>query len=121
MDLTTAYMGLKLKSPLVPSACGPLSNTLGKIRGMEDSGASAIVMYSLFEEEILHDSQELDHYLTYGSESFAEALSYFPEADEYAVGPEGYLEHLKKAKEAVDIPIIGSLNGVSSGGWVSYA
>jgi dihydroorotate dehydrogenase (fumarate) len=121
MNLTTTYMGLKLRTPLVPSACGPLSNSIAKIRALEDAGASAIVMYSLFEEEILHDSQELDHYLTYGSESFAEALSYFPEADEYAVGPDEYLEHLRKAKAAVDIPVIGSLNGVSSGGWVSYA
>jgi len=121
MDLTTTYMGLKLKSPLVPSACGPLSNTLGKIRGMEDAGAAAIVMYSLFEEEILHESQELDHYLTYGSDSFAEALSYFPQAEHYSVGPEEYLEHLRRAKEVVDIPVIGSLNGVSSGGWISYA
>jgi dihydroorotate dehydrogenase (fumarate) len=121
MDLSTTYLGLKLKSPLVPSACGPLSNSIGKVRALEDAGAAAIVMYSLFEEEILHDSQELDHYLTYGSESYAEALSYFPEPDDYSVGPEGYLELLHKAKQAVDIPIIGSLNGVSSGGWTRYA
>jgi dihydroorotate dehydrogenase (fumarate) len=121
MDLSTTYMGLKLKNPLVPSACGPLSNTLGKIRAMEDAGAAAIVMYSLFEEEILHESQELDHYLTYGSDSFAEALSYFPPTEHYSVGPEEYLEDLRRAKEAVAIPVIGSLNGVSSGGWISYA
>jgi dihydroorotate dehydrogenase (fumarate) len=121
MDLTTTYLGLKLKTPLVPSACGPLSNSIGKIRALEDAGASAIVMYSLFEEEILHESQELDHYLTYGSYSFAEALTYFPEADEYALGPDGYLEHLRKAKQAVGIPVIGSLNGVSTGGWIKYA
>jgi dihydroorotate dehydrogenase (fumarate) len=121
MDLSTTYLGRKLKSPLVPSACGPLSNSIAKVRALEDAGAAAIVMYSLFEEEILHDSQELDHYLTYGSESYAEALSYFPEPDDYSVGPEGYLELLHKAKQAVDIPIIGSLNGVSSGGWIRYA
>jgi len=121
MDLSTNYLGLKLKSPLVPAACGPLSNSLGKIKALEDAGAAAVVMYSLFEEEILHQSQELDHYLTYGSESYAEALSYFPEPEDYSVGPEGYLELLRKAKEAADIPIIGSLNGVSSGGWIQYA
>lgn len=78
MDLTTTYLGMKLRTPLVPSACGPLSNTLGKVRALEDAGASAIVMYSLFEEEIRHESQELDFYLTQGSYSYAEALDYFP-------------------------------------------
>jgi dihydroorotate dehydrogenase (fumarate) len=120
-DLTTTYLGLKLKTPLMPSACGPLSNSLGKIRALEDAGASAIVMYSLFEEEILHESQELDHYLTYGSYSYAEALDYFPEPQMYDLGPDRYLDHLQRAKEAVDIPVIGSLNGVSSGGWIKYA
>jgi dihydroorotate dehydrogenase (fumarate) len=121
MDLTTTYMGLKLKNPVVPSACGPLSNSISKIKAMEDAGASAVVMYSLFEEEILFESQELDHYLANGAESFAEALSYFPEAEKYHVGPDDYLEHLRKAKEAVRIPVIGSLNGVSTGGWIEYA
>ena len=121
MDLTTNYLGLHLRTPLVPSACGPLSNSIGKIKALEDSGASAIVMYSLFEEEILHESHELDHYLTYGSYSYAEALNYFPEAREFDLVPEAYLEHLYKAKRAVQIPVIGSLNGVSSGGWTKYA
>jgi dihydroorotate dehydrogenase (fumarate) len=121
MDLTTTYLGLKLRTPLVPSACGPLSNSLGKIRALEDAGAAAIVMYSLFEEEILHESQELDHYLTHGSYSYAEALSYFPEPEEYELDPDRYLKHLYKAKRAVGVPVIGSLNGVSTGGWVKFA
>ena len=121
MDLSTTYLGLKLRTPLVPSACGPLSNTISKIRALEDAGAAAIVVYSLFEEEILHEAHELDHYLTYGSYSFAEALNYFPEANEYELGPDEYLEHLQKAKQTVRIPVIGSLNGVSTGGWIKYA
>jgi len=121
MDLTTTYLGLKLRTPLVPSACGPLSNSLGKVRALEDAGASAIVMYSLFEEEILHESQELDHYLTYGSYSYAEALNYFPEPEGYELDPDRYLKHLYKAKRAVGVPVIGSLNGVSTGGWVKFA
>ncbi len=121
MDLTTTYLGLKLRTPLVPSACGPLSGGLDKVKALEDAGASAIVMYSLFEEEILHESQQLDHYLTYGSDSYAEALSYFPEPRVYAMDPDRYLEHFHRAKRAVAIPVIGSLNGVSSGGWVKFA
>jgi dihydroorotate dehydrogenase (fumarate) len=121
MDLTTTYMGLKLQNPLVPSACGPLTNSISKIKAMEDAGASAVVMYSLFEEEIIFESQELDHYLVNGAESFAEALSYFPEAEKYHVGPDDYLEQIRKAKAAVHIPVIGSLNGVSTGGWIEMA
>ncbi len=123
MDLTTTYLGLKLRTPLVPSACGPLSNSLDKVRALEDAGASAIVMYSLFEEEILHESksEELDHYLTYGAYRHAEALSYFPEPKEYELDPDRYLEYLQRSKRAVGIPVIGSLNGVSTGGWVKFA
>ncbi len=121
MDLTTNYLGLNLRTPLVPSACGPLSSSLGKVKALEDAGASAIVMYSLFEEEILHESQELDHYLTYGSYSYAEALNYFPESQDYELSPDRYLEHLYRVKRAVAIPVIGSLNGVSTGGWVRFA
>lgn len=121
MDLTTTYLGLKLRTPLMPSACGPLSNTLEKIRALEDAGASAIVMYSLFEEEIQHESQELDFYLTQGSYSYSEALDYFPDPRAFDSGPDNYLKHLHRAKEIVDIPVIGSLNGVSSGGWIRYA
>ena len=120
MDLSTTYLGMHLKNPLVPSA-SPLSRTLDGIRQMEDAGAAAVVMYSLFEEQIHHEAAELDHYLSYGTESFAEALSYFPEAMEYNLGPDEYIEHVRKAKEAVDIPIIGSLNGISTGGWIQYA
>lgn len=120
MDLTTTYMGFKLKSPIVPAA-GPLSRNLGNIRHMEDAGAAAITLYSLFEEQIEFEAQQLDHFLDYGTYSFAEALSYFPKSFEFARGPEEYLEHIRKAKEAVDIPIIASLNGVSDGGWIDYA
>ena len=120
MDLTTTYMGLTLKHPVVPSA-SPLSQSLDGIRQMEDAGAAAIVMYSLFEEQIMGESHLVDHYLTYGTDSFAEALDYFPEMDNYNVGPEAYLELVQKAKAATSIPIIGSLNGVSTGGWVDYA
>lgn len=120
MDLTTTYLGLKLKNPLVPSS-SPLTRDLAKLRQMEDAGASAVVLYSLFEEQIYQESQTLDRYLTQGTDSYAEALSYFPEAPEYQSGPEVYLEHLSKAKQALDIPVIGSLNGVSTGWWVQYA
>ena len=120
MDLTTTYMGMTLKHPIVPSA-SPLSETLDGIRQLEDAGAAAVVMYSLFEEQITLESQQLDHYLSYGVESFAEALSYFPDMETYHVGPDDYLNLIRRAKEAVDIPIIGSLNGVSAGGWVEYA
>jgi dihydroorotate dehydrogenase (fumarate) len=120
MDLTTTYMGLRLKNPLVPSA-SPLSKELGNIKRMEDAGASAIVMYSLFEEQIAHEERELDHFLTQGTESYQEAISYFPAVAEYNFGPDEYLEHIRGAKEATGIPIIGSLNGVSAGGWLEYA
>jgi dihydroorotate dehydrogenase (fumarate) len=120
MDLTTTYLGKKLKNPLVASA-SPLSRSIDNIRRLEDAGAAAIVLFSLFEEEILHETRELDHYLTYGTESYAEALSYFPEPQEFYLGPEAYLEHIRQAKAAVEIPIIGSLNGVSPGGWINYA
>lgn len=120
MDLTTTYMGMTLKNPLVPSA-SPLSETVDGIRKMEDMGASAVVMYSLFEEQLVGESEQLDHFLNYGEESFAEALTYFPKAEDYKVGPEGYLNLIQQAKQAIDIPLIGSLNGVSTGGWIEYA
>jgi dihydroorotate dehydrogenase (fumarate) len=120
MDLSTTYLGMHLKNPLVPSA-SPLSRTLDSMKRMEDAGAAAIVMYSLFEEQIQHEAAELNHYMSYGTESFAEALSYFPEAQEYNLGPDEYVEHLHKAKKALGIPVIGSLNGVSTGGWMKYA
>jgi dihydroorotate dehydrogenase (fumarate) len=120
MDLSTRYMGLTLRHPIVPSA-SPLSQGLDRIRRLEDAGASAIVMYSLFEEQIAAESQMLDHYLTYGVESYSEALSYFPQMESYNVGPYEYLDLIQSAKRAVDIPIIGSLNGISTGGWIEYA
>ncbi len=119
-DLTTTYLGLKLKNPLVASA-SPLSKKVDNVRRLENAGAAAVVMYSLFEEQITHESHELDHYLERGTHSFAESLSYFPDLDHYNLGPERYLEHLHKVKQAVSIPVIGSLNGVSSGGWVEFA
>jgi dihydroorotate dehydrogenase (fumarate) len=120
VDLTTRYLGLTLKNPLVASA-SPLCEDIDNIRRMEDAGASAVVLHSLFEEQIALEGHDLDRYLTHGAESFAEALTYFPDMTEYNLGPEGYLDHLRRAKAAVDIPIIGSLNGVSSGGWIRYA
>ncbi len=120
MDLSTTYMGLTLKNPLVPSA-SPLSETLDGIRRMEDAGAAAVVMYSLFEEQIILQSYQLDHHLSYLTNSFAEALTVFPDLYNYKIGPEAYLELISRAKRAVDIPIIASLNGVSTGGWVEYA
>jgi dihydroorotate dehydrogenase (fumarate) len=121
MDLRTTYLGMNLKNPIVPSA-SPLSRSISTIRKMEDNGAAAVVLYSLFEEELNHESRTLDRYLTEGTHSFAEALSYFPEARSYdAIGPDSYLEHIHRAKKAVDMPIIASLNGVSTGGWVNFA
>jgi dihydroorotate dehydrogenase (fumarate) len=119
-DLTTTYLGLQLKNPLVASA-SPLSKKVDNVRRLEEAGAAAIVMYSLFEEQITHDSLELDHYLHLGTHSYAESMSYFPDMDAYNIGPGPYLEHLHRLKEAVGIPIIASLNGVSTGGWVEYA
>ena len=119
-DLTTTYLGLKLKNPVVASA-SPISKKLEGIQRLEDAGASAVVMYSLFEEQITHESLALDHFLNRGTETFAESLTYFPDLEHYNIGPEDYLELIHKAKQKVGIPIIGSLNGVSTGGWVDYA
>jgi len=120
MDLTTTYLGLKLKNPIIPSA-GPLSRTLDSMKKLEDAGAAAIVMYSLFEEQIAHEAAEIEFYLSYGTESFAEALTYFPETAEYNLGPDEYVELLHKAKQSLGIPVIGSLNGISASGWIDYA
>ncbi|MGD8778029.1 MAG: dihydroorotate dehydrogenase-like protein [Ignavibacteria bacterium] len=119
MNLETTYMGLKLKNPVVPSA-SPLTQNLDTVKALEDAGAAAIVVHSLFEEQISHESGELDHYLTAGAESYAEATSYFPDQDEYKLGPVEYLDHIADMKKSVNIPVIGSLNGVSKGGWVEY-
>ncbi len=119
-DLSTTYLGLALKNPLVPSA-SPLMQHLDNLKRMEDAGAAAVVLHSLFEEQIARESHALDHYLNYGSESFAEALTYFPEMLGYNRGAAGYLEHVRRAKESVTIPVIASLNGFSTGGWIQYA
>ena len=120
VDLTTTYLGLTLKNPLVASA-SPLSKKVDTVRRLEDAGISAVVMYSLFEEQISHESHALDHFLSHGSESFAEALTYFPDLDHYNVGPDEYLNLIRKLKQSISIPVIGSLNGVSAGGWVDHA
>lgn len=120
MDLRTTYMGLDLKNPVMASA-SPLSREVANVRALEDAGAAAVVMYSLFEEQIAHETAEVDHYLTYGTGSFAEALDYFPEPEIYHRGPDEYLDHIRQLKAAVDIPIIASLNGASPGGWTHYA
>jgi len=120
IDLTTSYLGLRLRSPLVASA-SPLSKKVETVRRMEEAGAAAVVLYSLFEEQILHESHALDHYLNRSAESYAEALSYYPDLPHYNLEPDRYLEHLRRCKEAVQIPVIGSLNGVSLGHWVEYA
>jgi dihydroorotate dehydrogenase (fumarate) len=119
-DLTTHYLGLELKNPLVASASA-LSKKTSTVKKMEDAGISAVVMYSLFEEQITHDSLAFNYYMERGTERFAESLDYFPNLDRYNVGPDGYLERIRKNKEAVDIPVIASLNGVSNTGWVDYA
>lgn len=121
MTLTTSYLGLTLRSPLVIGAAAPLSEDLDTLQRLEDAGAAAVVMHSVFEEQICQDRLELHHHLEYGTHSFAEALTYFPEPETFHVGAEHYLEHIQQAKAKLDIPIIGSLNGSSLGGWVDYA
>ncbi len=120
MDLKTKYLGMTLRSPIVVSA-SPLTEYIQNIKMMEDAGAGAVVLHSLFEEQIRMEQQELHYHTTHGTESFAESLSYFPEQEEYKLGPEEYLEQIRKAKEAVNIPIIASLNGSTIGGWTEYA
>ncbi len=129
-DFTTTYLGLKLESPLVPSA-SPLSRSLDNLKRMEEAGAGAVVLHSLFEEQINAESHTLDYFLAHGSHSYAEALTYFPDASAYRLSPELYLEHIRRAKAAVRMPVIASLNGVSAGpghmvsrqqrDWIKYA
>jgi dihydroorotate dehydrogenase (fumarate) len=119
-DLTTKYMGLTLKNPVVPSA-SPLSRNLGDIKWMEDAGAGAVVLYSLFEEQVGLEAGELGRLISRGAQSLADAAGYFPDAMEYTRDPDEYVEHLRKAKEVVDIPVIASMNGISKGGWLNYA
>jgi dihydroorotate dehydrogenase (fumarate) len=120
IDLSTNYLGIKLETPLVASA-SPLSQELYGIRRLEDAGASAIVLYSLFEEQLRQEATELEYHLAAGTESFAESLTYLPTRGEFRTGPEGYLEHIRKAVAATRVPIIASLNGATLGGWTQYA
>jgi dihydroorotate dehydrogenase (fumarate) len=121
MNLTTTYLGLQLRSPLVVGAAAPLSEDLDRIKQLEDAGAAAIVLHSLFEEQIEQEMLEFHQRTHQGTESFAEALTYVPEPHIFHVGPELYLDHIRRAKETTQIPIIASLNGCSMGGWTSYA
>lgn len=120
VDLKTTYLGLELKNPLVASA-SPLSENVETVKALEEAGISAIVMYSLFEEQIIHESMELDYFLSKDTYAFAEALTHLPEMGRYSLTPEVYLDQVKALKNVVDIPVIGSLNGVSTGGWIEYA
>jgi dihydroorotate dehydrogenase (fumarate) len=120
MDLSTKYLGMTLKSPLVASA-SPLSEDVGNIKKLEDAGIGAVVLYSLFEEQLRLEQEEYNFHTTQGTDAFAESLSYFPEVEDYKLGPELYLEHIQKAKASVDVPIIASLNGSTLGGWTDYA
>ncbi|NIS79219.1 MAG: dihydroorotate dehydrogenase-like protein [Anaerolineales bacterium] len=119
-DLCTTYMGIELTNPIVPSA-SPLSRNLGEIKDLEDAGAAAVVLYSLFEEQIALETGELSHLLSSGALSLADAMVYFPHRHDYPRDPDEYVEHVRQAKQAVDIPIIASMNGTSKGGWLEYA
>ncbi|TVR98366.1 MAG: dihydroorotate dehydrogenase-like protein [Rhodospirillales bacterium] len=120
MDLKTTYLGMDLKHPVVASA-GPLSATLDGIKRLEDGGAAAVVLFSLFEEQIRYENESFDYLIDQGADRFAESLSYFPAVEDYHVGPEKYLNLVRQASESCDIPIIGSLNGISDKGWTEYA
>jgi dihydroorotate dehydrogenase (fumarate) len=121
MDLNTTYMGLKLRSPLIIGAAAPLTEELDNLKRLEDAGAAAIVLHSLFEEQLEVDMFAIHHHMEYGTYSFAEALTYFPEPEIFHVGPTLYLEHIQQAKQSLDIPIIASLNGFTLGGWIDCA
>jgi dihydroorotate dehydrogenase (fumarate) len=120
VDLRTTYLGLKLANPLVVAA-SPLTDSVDNLKRLEAAGAAAAVLPSLFEEQLVHDEVELAKIHDFGAESFAEALTYFPEQDDYRIGPDNYLRHIEQAKKAVKMPIIGSLNGTTTGGWTRYA
>jgi dihydroorotate dehydrogenase (fumarate) len=121
VDLTTTYLGLKLKNPLVASAAQPISEKVETVKRLEEAGIAAVVMYSLFEEQIIHESLELDHYLSTGTDFSREVTSYYPQTGNFTLAPEVYIEAVRKTKKALNIPVIGSLNGVSTGGWIKYA
>jgi len=121
MNLNTTYMGMPLKNPIVASA-SPLSENVDNVKRMQDAGAAAVVMFSLFEEQLTHEAEALEHFFEYGTESVSESLSYFPNPTQaFHVGPERYLDILHEASSQVDIPILGSLNGFTQEGWVDYA
>lgn len=120
MDLSTTYLGFKLPNPLMPGA-SPLVDDLDTVKRLEDAGAAAIVMHSLFEEQITHEQLGHLHAVEMHEDSFAEALSYFPQPQEYRLGPEAYLEQIRKIKAMVKVPVIASLNGTSPAGWLDYA
>jgi len=120
MDLSARYLGLNLRTPLVPSA-SPLSEDVDSIKRLEDAGAAAVVLHSVFEEQVRGEQEAVEYHRMYGTDSFPEALSFFPEPAQFATGPEEYLDKIRKAKESVKIPIIGSLNGAALGGWVDFA
>ncbi len=119
-DLSTTYIGMPLKNPIVASS-SPLSRDSGKIREMEDAGIAAVVLHSLFEEQVTLEQESLNENLVRGTDSFAEALSYFPAYDSFVFAPDEYVEHIRRVKESVGVPVIGSLNGTSKGGWIEYA
>jgi dihydroorotate dehydrogenase (fumarate) len=120
MNLSTEYMGLALKSPLIASA-SPLNSDIGNLKRLEDAGAGAVVLPSLFEEQLEAEAARHDQLTSTVAESFPEALSYFPETAEFRVGPEQYLDLVQRASESVDLPVIASLNGVTDHGWIDYA
>jgi dihydroorotate dehydrogenase (fumarate) len=120
MELATKYLGLKLRTPLVVGA-SPMSEDIDNIKRMEDAGAAAVVLYSLFEEQLRQDRLDLNQSLLNGADSHPEAASYFPEPDDFRLGPDEYLQHIAAAKKATRIPIIASLNGSTEGGWTDYA
>jgi dihydroorotate dehydrogenase (fumarate) len=120
VDLSTTYLGLALKNPLIASA-SPLSKHVEKVQQLEAAGIAAVVLHSLFEEQIIHESLELDHFLSRSKDFSSEASSYLPDTGEYSLLPDKYLEHLRKLKKTMRVPLIGSLNGVSNGGWIKYA
>ncbi|MFA5559042.1 MAG: dihydroorotate dehydrogenase-like protein, partial [Methanofastidiosum sp.] len=120
IDLSTSYMGLNLKNPIVASP-SYLWEDPNNIKKAEKSGAAAVVLHSLFEEQLEIEQMDLNRFLLQGTESFAEALTYFPEIKEFKFAPDEYIELVKEVKASSEIPIIGSLNGVSDGGWINYA
>jgi len=120
MDLSTTYLGLKLPHPIMPGA-SPMVDKIDLVKRMEDAGAAAIVMHSLFEEQLMREELATYHHIDVHADSFAEAMTYLPRPDEFNLGPDQYLEQLVRIKQAVDLPVIASLNGFTSGGWIRYA